>query len=57
MASLVEAIEVLVEGGLDEEIVRLVLDELGVEFVDDVPNEHADYFVRRCIALQEEDEE
>lgn len=55
--SLVERVEALVEGGLGEYIVRAVLDELGVEFVDDVPNEHADYFIARCAALEEEDEE
>lgn len=54
---LVEEVGALVEGGLDEDIVRLVLDELGFEFVDDVPNEYADYFMRRCVALREEHEE
>lgn len=36
--------------------VCLVLGELGVEYVEDVPDEHADYFIARCVALREEEE-
>lgn len=57
VASLVEAVSVFVEDELDADIVRLVLDELGYEYVDDVPNEYADYFMRRLTALREENEE
>lgn len=51
---LVSAVEGLIEGGLDEEIVRAVLDEVGAEYVDDVRPEWADYFVGRCVAIREE---
>ena len=49
-------VEALIEDQGTDYYVSLVLEELGIEFVEDVPDEHAGYFLSRCIALMEEDE-
>ena len=53
--TLVSRIEALIEDQGTDYYVSLVLEELGIEFVEDVPDEHAGYFLSRCIALMEED--
>lgn len=55
--ALVARVETLLENGCDENIVAAVLDEVGFQFVDDVPEDLAVYFVSRCIALMEESTE
>ena len=52
---LIDSIEALVEHQGTEKYVALVLDELGLDFVDDVPVQLAAYFTARCVALFEED--
>lgn len=54
---LVGRVEKLVEDGCDESHIAAVLDELGFQFVDDVPEDLAVYFISRCIALTEESAE
>lgn len=52
----IAAVERLVEDQGTDEYVALVLDELGVEFVEDVPARAREYLIARAVALAEEEE-
>ena len=53
--TLVEQVEVLIESQGTDYYVALALDELAIEFVEDVPSEQALYFIGRIVALHEEE--
>ena len=51
----VDEVQSLIEEQGTTLYVSVLLDELSITYVEDVPKEKRDFFVRRCRALQLED--